>query len=132
MTNRYSASPCYGSCPAFQLEIKSNGNIKFQGRIYSKQKGDFIGVIEADDLALIAKHVDLIDWKKLKRKYWEDVSDSQYFNIEMEDSKGKKYMLTTNSPKLKAINILMFHAFRIVENSALENAESDLKFSTGG
>ena len=46
------------------------------------------------------------DWKELEKSYWEEVTDIQYFNVEMEDKNGNKYSVTTNSPESKSINIL--------------------------
>ena len=125
-----SSSPCYGSCPVFQIEIDSIGAFKYQGRIFTDKKGNYTGKMPENNLELIQNQVDKIDWKNLKEIYWKQVSDIQYFKVEMEDTNGKKYSLTTNSPESKSINILIFHVFRTIEESKLEKVEKLLEFST--
>jgi hypothetical protein len=125
-----SSSPCYGSCPVFQIEIDSTGIIKFQGGIFNNRKGNYTGKIENENLELIQSQVDKVNWEQLKDNYWTEVTDTQYFNIEMENKNGKKYFLTTNSPESKAINILIFRTFKIIEKSELITTDKQLEFST--
>lgn len=125
-----SSSPCYDSCPVFQIEIDSTGTFKYQGGSYTNKKGNYKGKISEEDFQLIQNQVDKVDWKGLKENYWEQVTDIQYFNVEMEDTNEKKYSLTTNSPESKSINILIFHTFKIIEKSELEKVEKSLEFST--
>ena len=125
-----SSSPCYGSCPVFQIEIDSTGSVKFQGGSFNNRKGNYTGQIKDEDFQLIQNQVDKINWEKLKENYWTEVTDIQYFNIEMEDKSGKKYSLTTNSPKSKAVNILIFRTFKVVEEIELTKTDKQLEFST--
>ena len=48
----------------------------------------------------------------------------------MEAKSGKKYSLTTNSPKSKAVNILIFRTFKVVEEIELTKTDKQLEFST--
>lgn len=126
-----SSSPCYGSCPVFQLEIDSIGSVKFQGGIFTDRKGNYRGKLGEDDLDLVQSQVDKIHWEKVEKTYWSGVSDSQYFNVEMEDKSRKTYFVTTNSPELKAINLLIFRTFKVVEKNNFQKVDELLKFTTG-
>jgi hypothetical protein len=125
-----SSSPCYGSCPVFQIEIDSIGNVKFQSGIFTNAEGNYLGKIDKDKLDLIQTQIDKVDWDELDKSYWTETTDAQYFNVEMEDKKNRKYYLTTNSPKSKAVNILIFRIFRMIEDSKLEKTREELKFAT--
>ena len=125
-----SSSPCFGYCPAFQLEIDAAGKVKFQGEHYTDKSGNYKGQIGKADLQLIKNQIDKIDWEGLKDGYWTQETDIQYFNIEMETRNGKKYTVSTDSPKSKSINILIFRAFKIIEDSELDKVDEPLEFST--
>ncbi len=125
-----SSSPCHAACPVFQIEIKGDGNIKFQGESFNDRKGNYKGKLSAPALDLIRMQVDKVDWKQLAESYWEEGSGGQYFRVEMEDQLGQKYSLVTNSTQLKALNILIFRTFKLVAQHELKKVTEALSFST--
>ncbi|MFK8101121.1 MAG: DUF6438 domain-containing protein [Saprospiraceae bacterium] len=125
-----SSSPCHGACPIFQLEVKGNGQVKFQDDVFKEKKKNFSGKLNPNALNLIRTQVDKIDWEKLAESYEEEAAGIQYFKVEMEDQRGQKYSLMTNSTESKAVNILIFRTFKLVESLELKKTGEAFTFST--
>ena len=125
-----SSSPCLGGCPVFQVEITSDGSVAFQRNYSAEGMKNYVGNLKDTAMQLIRSQVDKVHWDSLEQNYYASISDTQYFNIEMETMDSKKYVLSTNSPESKSINILIFRTFKIVEQSELARVDEQLEFST--
>lgn len=125
-----SSSPCMGHCPIFQIEIDSEGGFNYQGRNNVEKEGNYQGKLKKEGLELLQNLIDQIEWGDQIGEHWEGGSDGQYFQIEMIDKKGIEYKILTNSWKLKAINILIFKVFMLIEKSEMEKVDKEAEFST--
>ena len=71
-------TPCYGSCPAYKVEIFKDGLVKYTGTGYVKRLGLFSATADANFIAEIQKQAEAINYMKLNNKYPTD-------NVEISD-----------------------------------------------
>ena len=60
---------CFGSCPAYKFTIKSDGNVTFEGRQFTKTKGTATGKISANDFRKLVTEFEKIDYFSLLDAY---------------------------------------------------------------
>lgn len=61
----YSKSMCFGPCPAFTLEVNSDGSARFNGRAHIQPEGAHTGTWSLEDLQFLAElaHASRLDQK---------------------------------------------------------------------
>ncbi len=57
------ASPCFGSCPNYNIEVDSRKNVKFRGLSNCQKTGDFQGRITSEDLRKIEEIISYLNLK---------------------------------------------------------------------
>jgi len=60
---------CFGTCPAYKLTIKSDGNVTFEGHQFTKTKGTATGKISASDFRKLVTEFEKIDYFSLLDAY---------------------------------------------------------------
>jgi hypothetical protein len=71
-------TPCFGSCPAYKVEIFKDGTVKYKGMGYVKRIGFFSAKADSDFMAELQKQAQTINYMKLGNKYPAE-------NVEMTD-----------------------------------------------
>ena len=62
-------TPCFGSCPAYKVEIFEDGTVKYKGSGYVKRIGFFTAKADADFIAQIMKQAETVNYLKFQNKY---------------------------------------------------------------
>ncbi|WP_298511739.1 DUF6438 domain-containing protein [uncultured Kordia sp.] len=79
----FEATPCYGSCPVFELKITSDGNLEYHG----KQSTNFIGrkklKLDATQLEELFGLIEYMDVKSLKDRYAVNATDNPSGNLKV-------------------------------------------------
>src|SRR5213078_3422484 len=60
---------CFGTCPAYKLTIKSDGNVRFEGRQFTKTKGTATGKISANQFRQLVNEFKKINYFTLPDAY---------------------------------------------------------------
>jgi len=95
----FHASTCFGTCPSMSVEVRNDGTIYYQGRIYAKEyTGNFIGKLSAKDFYQLRKIVNRSQLPALDQK-WKQKSrpnDTPRYNYIVELSNGEMIEINTN------------------------------------
>ena len=67
------STACLGKCPKMYMEIDSDGNILFDGKIYTDKKGLHKGTISSRELMLLKQKYSAISIENLKKVYTSNV-----------------------------------------------------------
>ena len=96
----FHASTCFGTCPSMSVEVRNDGIIYYQGRIYAKEfTGNFIGKLSAKDFYQLRKIVNRSQLPALDQK-WKQKSrpnDTPRYNYIVELSNGEMIEMNTNN-----------------------------------
>lgn len=96
----FHASTCFGTCPSMSVEVRNDGTIYYQGRIYTKEfTGNFIGKLSAKDFYQLRKIVNRSQLPALDQK-WKQKSrpnDTPRYNYIVELSNGEMIEMNTNN-----------------------------------
>jgi hypothetical protein len=76
-------SGCYGICPSFELKIFENGNMEFNGLMYTKFNGKAKSKLDLKKLTEIEELINYIEIKKLKDNYSVRWTDDQTINLKI-------------------------------------------------
>ena len=75
---------CFGSCPAYGLEIRGDGTVKYKGEAYVAVTGEHEGSISRKDLETLLDLFRRADFFSLDSKYSQDnISDGQTTRISL-------------------------------------------------
>jgi hypothetical protein len=58
-------TPCFGTCPTYNMKLFADGKASFNGRQYSKKQGDYIAVFSEEEVEKIFSR--LLDLKVMDR-----------------------------------------------------------------
>jgi len=94
----FGSGPCYSVCPVMNLEIDSLGNMIFVGSAtYSEEKnGFYTGKITDEQLALIIRKINNIEFRKKQMSFGLGIMDAQYFGLWFETDEGTYVISTVN------------------------------------
>lgn len=87
---------CYGTCPAYKIEIFNNEEGYYYGGKFVKHIGVFQFSINKEDISLIIERANEINFFDMKNEYSEKVSDLPTTYIEINNKRIKDYY---GSPK---------------------------------
>ncbi len=90
-TLKISVSPCFGTCPVYQLVLKASGQADYIAERFNPKNGKFRGQVAADKLKEIRSLVNYLDIAKLKGDYavnWTDFPSAD-LHLEFEDGTVK-------------------------------------------
>ncbi len=90
-------SGCYGHCPAYTLEIYSDGTVQYYGRAHVSKMGRFAGNIDPATVNRLLQFSRTGGFSKLPASIPETMSRSEYFNatvISMRTSPGNFHTVT--------------------------------------
>lgn len=62
-------TPCFGTCPVYQLTIHRSGRVEYEGKDHVREKGIRTGKISAEDFNKLAKKIDEINFFHLNQRY---------------------------------------------------------------
>ena len=66
---------CFGSCPAYDLEIRGDGTVRFEGRAYVAVTGEHKSSISREDMETLLDLFRRADFFSLDSKYQDKLSD---------------------------------------------------------
>ena len=82
------ASACYGPCPVFELFIKHDQSVIYDGYAYTKRKGNYRLRAEAKDVDFISHLIQCLDITSLKDHYNVCWTDDQTVKIDIRYKDG--------------------------------------------
>lgn len=127
----FHASTCFGTCPSMSVEIDDEGNVYYQGRIYTKEyTGNYVGKLSDQEFLALRKIVNRSQLYVLDQK-WKQLShpnDTPRYNYIVELDNGKLIEINTNDqhPILDKLSDYLLH---IPEKTELSKTREKHKFS---
>ena len=93
-------TPCLGTCPVFKLEVYTDGFVLYKGKNYVDLIGDYTGVLNSEQLAVVVKFFNDADFYAFESEYNDGRLDIPATIIEYYGPKGdKKVEARTEIPK---------------------------------
>ena len=93
------ASTCFGTCPSFSLEINRDGQVFYQGRLYTKKfTGNFIGSLDDNEIFKLRKLLNRSQISSIHNN-WKQATkpnDTPRYNYIIELKNGKLIEISTN------------------------------------
>ncbi|HEY0978492.1 MAG TPA: DUF6438 domain-containing protein [Flavobacteriales bacterium] len=68
-------TPCFGSCPAFRVVVKGNGDATYVGQRFAPREGTYAGKITAAQMAELRKMADEVGFFGMDDRYDGQVTD---------------------------------------------------------
>ncbi|EDP95996.1 DUF6438 domain-containing protein [Kordia algicida OT-1] len=72
----FEATPCYGSCPAFEMKITSDGNLEYHGKRFVNFKGQKKLKLRSEEVKTLFRLIEYTDVKSLKDRYAVNATDN--------------------------------------------------------
>ncbi|KKQ35326.1 MAG: hypothetical protein US52_C0028G0004 [candidate division WS6 bacterium GW2011_GWA2_37_6] len=72
---KMSRTACYGTCPAYSVEIESNGDVKYIGEMFVGVKGERTFELTESQVQELNDAIKEADFFSLKDRYYESVTD---------------------------------------------------------
>jgi hypothetical protein len=85
----FSTSPCYGTCPIFDLKIKADRKAKYNAKQYNEKKGKYKTTIDSISFYNILQTINYIKMANLKDNYSVNWTDDQTITIEIKFNNGQ-------------------------------------------
>ncbi len=98
-------TPCYGTCPQYQVTIFSNGSIKYEGKRYVDKIGCFHSKLSKKKIENIISLVNKINYFKLDSEYLSNVTDLPSVVTQVSIN-GKNYRILDEKFSETKLNIL--------------------------
>ena len=97
---RLTRSPCFGSCPIYEVELLANGQVNFVGEGFVEQKGAHTSMIAPENFAKLAAQVKAIGFFSMREQYFNTqdgcittVTDHPSATVVVASSTGDKQVL---------------------------------------
>ncbi|WP_430408864.1 DUF6438 domain-containing protein [Kordia sp.] len=84
----FEATPCFGSCPVFELKITSDGNLEYHGKRSTNFKGRKKLKISSEEVEALFGLIEYTDVKSLKDSYSINVTDNPAANLKVTFKNG--------------------------------------------
>ena len=62
-------TPCYGTCPIYDMVLRNDGSVVYNGERYVEKEGEFTGRLAAQDYDRLAEFIVTNDLKNLADEY---------------------------------------------------------------
>lgn len=90
----YSTTMCFGTCPVFNLTIKSDHSAIYNALKHNKPDGEFYGTIDDKTYAELVRLLNYIDFPKLKDSYSVGWTDDQTCTLKITYDNSKTKTIT--------------------------------------
>jgi hypothetical protein len=70
-----SKSPCYGTCPVYEMKIYSDGKVEYEGKRNVERIGKYIATISEEQMQKFVNVANEINYFKLEDKYDSPITD---------------------------------------------------------
>jgi len=70
-----SKSPCYGTCPVYEMKIYSDGKVEYEGKRNVERIGKYIATISEEQMQKFVTVANEINYFKLEDKYDSPITD---------------------------------------------------------
>ncbi|MGZ4055466.1 MAG: DUF6438 domain-containing protein [Bacteroidia bacterium] len=90
----FSTSPCYGTCPIFELTIKADRTAKYDAQEYNDKKGKFKTTLDSTSYDKLVQTINYIKLTSLKNKYSVNWTDDQTATLEVKFNNGQIKKIT--------------------------------------
>jgi hypothetical protein len=67
---------CYGACPSYTLILKADGSAEYQGRVFTRRKGRFVGKVNVAEFERLARYALAMGFFDLNDGYTCAVTDN--------------------------------------------------------
>lgn len=84
-------TPCYGTCPVFELTINKDGAASFNGINHTKTRGSVNLKAEKEDVEFLNEILKVIDFERLKSNYAVCWTDDQTGHLTVSFTDGSSY-----------------------------------------
>lgn len=85
----FSTSPCFGTCPVFELLIKGDRTAKFNAKYYNDKKGMFKATVDSASFTNLVTTINYIKLTSLKDDYSVNWTDDQTITLEIKFNNGQ-------------------------------------------
>ena len=93
-------TPCYGKCPNYTLEIFESGKVKYNGKMFVENIGEFESVLSTTSIQTIKNKIKEINFFELNDKYDSPATDIPATIFEVfENNQQKKITNRHKSPE---------------------------------
>lgn len=106
---------CFGTCPIYELSIKANGEVKYNGKAYVENIGSFEGNIKSTKT--LFQNISNLNWKSYPDKYPIDNVDFPQWQLTYNSSKlTKEVKCNSNAAEeLKALALVLDELVKKIE-----------------
>ena len=84
----FETTPCYGSCPVFELKISSNGTLEYNGKRFTNFTGRKNLKLDSKQVEELFALIEYTDVKNLKNNYYINATDNPAVNLKVIFKKG--------------------------------------------
>ncbi len=85
----FSTSPCFGTCPIFELTIKGDRKAKYYAKQNNSKKGKFKATIDSVSFNNLLQTINYLKLTTLKEEYNVNWTDDQTFTFEIKFNSGQ-------------------------------------------
>ena len=103
-------TPCYGECPSYKLNIFTDGDALYEGRLFVEKEGMYIGEVSGKTMKRISSLAEEIGFFEMDDKYVDEYITDVPSTIVTLVIEGKRKTIRSNSfqtPK----ELINFHNF---------------------
>lgn len=91
-------SPCFGTCPVFDITIQTDGNAKYIGKRFTKLQGEFQATIGKDSLIHLYNLLRKADVFSLESRYEVSYTDMPTYTLNVKNKEGKSKTISDYGP----------------------------------
>lgn len=86
-----STTPCFGTCPVFDMKIEANGHAEYEAKRFNPVTGKFTAVIRKEQMDSLFVLIDKAKLLTLPDEYTQQVTDmpTYRFSVQYKDGKNK-------------------------------------------
>lgn len=85
----FSRGMCFGSCPAYDLTLRSDGTAIYKGIRYASRTGTYVGHFWSGDFNRLIVAADRLGFWKMKARYTVPITDQPTQTLTFKFSKGE-------------------------------------------
>lgn len=93
-----STTPCFGTCPVFDMEIEGNGHARYEAKRFNPVQGKYTGVIRKEQMDSLIVLIDKAKLLSLPDEYTQQVTDMPTYRLFVHFKDGKSKWISDYGP----------------------------------
>lgn len=124
---RIEKTPCYGTCPVFQVSIYQGGYVLYEGKEFTDKKGKYYTFIEKEKLNEIIDFARTIKYFEMKEEYDCSATDLPSVIFYIANQGRKKQIISRCNPpeELKQLDKLIMHHLEDLKWKYMQDKRQD-------